>query len=65
MLTVDAVSETLHNVRILSPTGKEVFNGCFNSSTAMIDLSGLPPGVYFLRIETSQNVLVKPVIKVD
>ena len=61
-------AETLE-VRVFNPTGREILAWAVPSGTGRhfeqeFSLSGYEPGIYFIRVRSSQEVITKKIIKV-
>lgn len=55
------------SLKIFSPKGGEVFKNSFTAQSGstqfLIDLTAIPPGIYFLRIQGKQGVLSRKFLK--
>ena len=50
------------NITILDITGKQYLNKKINSQNETIDLIDIPKGIYFVRIESENESIVKKLI---
>lgn len=51
-------------IEVISLNGQSVFRSIRNSSISTIDLTFLPPGVYFLRLQNPENIVIAKLVKV-
>ena len=49
-------------VQLLDNLGKIVLTESTNSSTAVLDISNLSSGVYFIKVNESKNLIMKKLI---
>ena len=60
-VTIDWAIEN-SNYYIVNISGQQVLTGKLNQGKQSIDLSKYPEGVYFIRIQTSQDIITKKII---
>ena len=63
MLTVKAAS--LKGVEVYNLAGQKLFSGLADDAVMQVDLSGLPSGVYAIRVRTEQGNSLKKVVLIN
>ena len=61
---VTVKTEGLQEIAVYGVTGQQVFKAKADSNETTVSFSSLPDGVYYLRIATSQGILVRKVVLV-
>ena len=52
-----------YNIEILNTTGQVVLNKRITNSSEQVDLSGQVAGIYFVKLQSEKNTIVKKIIK--
>lgn len=60
---VAVAAENLRSVQLLNLMGQVVCSRQGSDGSAILDLCGLPAGIYLVRIETAQTVVVKKLVR--
>jgi hypothetical protein len=60
-LRVEGGESTIKKVEVLEVTGKIIYQ--FNDLKNQINVSALPQGMYFVKIETNKRIVTKKFIK--
>ncbi|SRR5579883_669003 len=63
MITIASGAEPLEDVRILNILGETVLHEANNDLSLHLDISSLPPGTYFLEIQTAKGVVMRKVVR--
>lgn len=63
LLNVDFADALDRRIEIVDAAGRNMFYGRFNEKRAAINVAGLPPGIYFLRIQEGDRVTIKKFVK--
>ena len=61
-IEIDNQKET-YNLEIINATGQVVLNKQITNPVEQVDLSGQTAGVYFVKVQTANNTVVKKIIK--
>ncbi len=64
-LTITSAGNGISNIEILDVTGRKLSSHplVIPSSYQKFDLSNLNKGIYFIKIDTNQGVIIKKVVK--
>ncbi len=57
------VPQELSNVQITNITGKIIYNTTMGHVPLQIDISNQSEGIYFIKIQTENNIIIKKIIK--
>ena len=65
IFTINNEQLTINNLSILDITGKIIYNEQFtmHNEQLTIDISNLPVGVYFIKIQTDNEIITKKIVK--
>lgn len=59
-LMIEAEDDKEFEITVLSLTGREYFTGKFRSTTS-IEVSGYPPGIYLVKLDSGNNTIIRKV----
>jgi len=55
-------NETVRQIRLISYTGRTVYEQQFNNKRVTLDVTGLKPGIYFARISLKNKIVNKKIV---
>lgn len=63
ILNVDFTSEAERRIEVLDGAGRNMSYGRFNGMRAEVNVAGLPPGTYFLKVQEGDKRVIRKFVK--